>query len=75
MVDSQFDAKWIPKKVKTMIIGGELDIVNPVSLFSEDKRFDRPNISQTVITGAGHWCWVEKPEVVKKLFDNFIEEL
>ncbi len=70
-----YEAKWIPQKVRTLIIGGERDYIHPHCLFSEDARLDRPNIKKIEIKGAGHWSWIEQPDVVKSLFEEFCKDL
>lgn len=75
LTEDKYDAKWIPQRIKAMIIGGELDIICPFSLFLEDQRFNRSNIIKEIVPGAGHWCWLEKPDIVKNHFDNFLKKL
>lgn len=70
-----YNAKWIPQNVPTVIISGELDAIVPYTLFSEDSRFDRKNITREIIKGVGHFPWIEKPEEIKRIFDDFIPTL
>jgi len=70
-----FNAKWVPQNVKTFLIGGENDIINPFSIFLKDQRFERDNIRKFLIKDAGHWCWIDKPEEVKKIFEEFISDI
>ncbi len=70
-VEISFNASWIPKTVKTLIIGGEYDAMVPFSLFENDKRFESENIKKVLIKNAGHLPWVEQPELVAKLIKNF----
>lgn len=70
-----FDANWIPKKVQTLIVGGEYDAITPFSLFAADKRFDRDNIQKIFIESAGHMPWLEQPEIIKASFEAFMKSL
>lgn len=70
-----FNAKWIPDQLPTMIIGGEHDAICPFVLYQEDIRFDRSNIQKIYIEGAGHCPWIEKPQEMKKAFEEFVERL
>jgi pimeloyl-ACP methyl ester carboxylesterase len=72
MQEIQYTAKWIPQRVPTLIIGGDRDYINPYSLYENDKRFDRDNIQKILIKDCGHWCWIEKPDAVRKIFSEFI---
>ncbi len=73
--DMPYQASWTPQQVKTLIIGGELDAIHPHSLFTQDINTNRPNIKKVEIQGAGHWSWIDKPDTVKELFNQFITEL
>lgn len=69
-----YQALWIPQQVKTLIIGGSLDAIHPPSLF-EKPEYNRPNITKTTISEAGHWAWIDQPTKVKELFDQFCNNL
>lgn len=71
-IEINYNAKWIPQNVPTLIIGAEFDAITPFSLFIKDKRFDRDNIIKHHIHNAGHFPWLEKPEEIKELFRNFL---
>jgi len=66
-----YDAKWIPAKVPTMIIGTEFDAMTPFTLFANGERYHKPNIEMHFIKDAGHIPWLEQPKQIKQLFDNF----
>ncbi len=68
-----FNAKWIPQKVPTLILGGSEDCITPVSLFSKDIRFQRENMMQIVIQNAGHFPWLEQKEAVYNAFHSFLK--
>lgn len=70
-----FSAKWIPKQVPTLILGGEEDAINPPVMFAEDQRFHRPNIQHNLLKDAGHFGWIEKPKEVQTIIQSFIRLL
>lgn len=70
-----FSATWIPEKVPTLIIGGTEDCMAPPTLFLNDTRFHRDNISMVTIQDAGHMPWIENMDAVKDAFDVFIAAL
>ena len=72
VIETNFQAKWIPKRVPTLIVNAEFDAICPSSLFRKDSRFERSNISKHYIEKAGHMPWVEKPAEIKKLFEDFM---
>jgi len=71
MLTSPYNAKWIPQNAPMMAINAEFDSITPYTVYANDERFDRPNISREYIKGAGHFPFIEKPNEVVKLFDKF----
>lgn len=65
---------WVPQNVPTLIVGGDLDCINPVSLYLNDLRFKRENIDLRVVCGAGHFPWIEKMGEVSKCINNFAQK-
>lgn len=74
-ISTQFSAKWIPKKVPTLIIGATYDCICPYTLFRNDPRFKRPNIHQVHIDEGGHFPWIENPEKVVQALTHFYGEI
>lgn len=74
MQEINYNARWVPQKIATLIIGGDQDYINPFSLFENDSRFDRQNIQKILIKGCGHWCWLEKPKEIHQLISRFSEK-
>lgn len=70
-IEINFNAKWIPNNVPTLIIGGEYDSIVPLSLFKDDDRFRNKNINIVEINNAGHMPWIEENIKVTQLFQNF----
>ena len=75
VIEMNFNAKWVPETVPTLIINSTHDCICPYLLFERDKRFERDNVRRKVIKNAGHMPWVEKPEVVKEEFQRFVKTL
>ncbi len=66
-----FNAKWIPQNVPTLIVGASHDFMTPYTLFENDKRFHRQNIVMKKIQNAGHFPWLEQMAMVKDVFKEF----
>ena len=66
-----YQAKWIPQTIPTLIISGTADILTPISLFQQDKRFNRPNIKTILIPHAGHFSWINHQSEFKTIFNDF----
>lgn len=59
-----FNPSWVPKKVPTLIVTGDLDQITPLSSFDGTPYLGRPNIVIQSIPGASHFPWLEKPQEV-----------
>lgn len=70
-IELSFTAQWIPQTVPTLIVGGTYDCICPFKLFQEDRRFHRPNIQQTLLKEGGHCGWIECPQEMKSIFDQY----
>jgi pimeloyl-ACP methyl ester carboxylesterase len=73
--DRTYEAKWIPQKIPTLIFSGEKDPITPLMLFSQAKQFQRENISIQEIKNASHFPWMDNPEEVKRLFEEYSQLL
>ncbi len=71
--ETNYSAKWVPQNLPTLVVGGKYDGICPFALFEKDQRFHRPNITLELIGEGGHFPWVENPERVKQLFENYNE--
>lgn len=69
-----YNAKWIPEKLPTLILGASEDCITPFSIFERDSRFNRDNILLRKIEQAGHFPWLEQKDVVKSLFKEYVDE-
>ncbi|KGP62681.1 hypothetical protein EP47_02535 [Legionella norrlandica] len=74
-IEINFEAKWIPQQVPTLIVSSEFDAICPSILFMEDERFQRPNIYKQYIKNAGHMPWIEKPSEIKEIFTNYLSNI
>lgn len=72
---TNFNAKWIPENIPTLIVGASDDCITPISIFERDKRFSRKNISIELIQDAGHFPWLEQIDVVTGKFKSFFDKI
>ncbi|MEO8963787.1 MAG: alpha/beta hydrolase [Gammaproteobacteria bacterium] len=73
--DQTYQAKWVPKKIPTLILAGENDNIIPLSFFIKSKQFKRKNITIREIKNAGHFPWIENPKLVQTVFNEYSSEL
>lgn len=73
--DQTYQAKWIPKKMPTLIFAGDQDHITPHKLFTESKEFKRDNILIREIKNASHFPWLDNPVQVKQAFEAFLKML
>jgi pimeloyl-ACP methyl ester carboxylesterase len=69
-----YEAKWIPEKLPTLILGGDMDGITPFDVFQKDSRFRRPNICMKTIPSSGHHSWFDNPKDFKKAMELFFEK-
>ncbi len=74
MQQINYDAKWIPKSLPTLVITSDHDFIVPHELYLDDKRFDRKNIMRVDIEKAGHFSWHDNPKMVKKAFWKYYQQ-
>lgn len=70
--DQTYKAKWIPKKIPTLIFSGEQDQIISLTFFLKSKEFERANIMIRSIKNAGHFPWTENPKQVIQVFHDFL---
>ncbi len=68
--DADFESKWWPKTMPTLIVSGSDDRVVDQALWDEE-RFAGPNVTRTIIDGGGHFPWVEAGGRVHAAFAAF----
>lgn len=73
--DSSYKAKWIPKNIPTLIFSGEEDCITPLQLFTELDSFGSQNILIRKIKNAGHYPWIDNPDEVIAVFDEYYQTL
>ncbi|MGB6976747.1 MAG: alpha/beta hydrolase, partial [Gammaproteobacteria bacterium] len=69
------NAKWIPKNIPTLIFAGDEDHITPLSLFATANEFQRDNIVMREVAHAGHYPWIENPDQIKMLFEDYCQRL
>jgi pimeloyl-ACP methyl ester carboxylesterase len=70
-----YNATWVPQKLPMLIVSGTEDYICPYTLFTNDRRFHRPNIMTTILDGAGHFPWIEKPLEIYQAFKDFVKQI
>jgi len=73
--DGTYKAKWIPKNIPTLILGGDEDHITPLRLFTQSKDFQRNNILIREIKNAGHYPWIDNPDDIHLVFKEYCQKL
>lgn len=73
--DQTYEAKWYPKNIPALILTGEFDQIIPLKFFKESSDFQGQNILIREIKNAGHFPWVENPEGVASVFEEYYQFL
>lgn len=71
--DQQYEAKWIPKNIPTLIFAGDQDHITPLKLFTEAKHFQRNNIIIKEIKDASHFPWMDNPMQIQSVFVEYYQ--
>lgn len=66
--DNTYQSKWIPQQIPTLIFAGQYDKITPISLYTNEKAYQRNNILINQIPNAAHFPWFENPDKVLELF-------
>lgn len=65
--DRDYELRWWPTTLPTLIVSGADDRVVTQSLW-QPRRFRSANVIWRVIADAGHFPWIEKPAAVRDAF-------
>jgi esterase len=57
--------------MKTLLVRGEMSTDLPQELFDQT-LLSNPNIQGCVVSGAGHWVHVDKPQELLQIFEDFL---
>ena len=68
--DDQYQARWWPTRLPTMIVSGMEDRVVAQQCW-EDSRYQGDNVRYCQIAAAGHFPWVEQAPAVRQAFADF----
>ncbi|MFT4059643.1 MAG: alpha/beta hydrolase [Legionella sp.] len=71
---TDYQCQWSPKVIPAMTIAGENDFICPPRIFSDDERFQSPNILNKIVANGGHCPWIMYLQRVQECFDDFIKE-
>ena len=66
-----YQVRWVPNQLPTLVLGGQYDMITPIELFQNDPSFKRDNIIIKVIADASHFPWMEQPKLVEKILQDF----
>lgn len=70
--DINYDAKWIPQSIPTLVMSGCQDFIVPSVMFERDERFHRNNIMIKTIQNAGHFVWLDNMPGVNEAFTSLL---
>jgi pimeloyl-ACP methyl ester carboxylesterase len=73
--DAFYRARWTPRRIPTLIVGGTDDVVVDQQLWQDEPKFIRPNILQRRIEGAGHFPWTDTPSAIEAAFADLTLQL
>jgi len=71
--DQTYQAKWVPKTIPTLIFAGDQDHITPLKLFLDSHDFQRENILIREIDNASHFPWLDNPEKIKQIFEEYCQ--
>ncbi|AZL15760.1 alpha/beta fold hydrolase [Rickettsiales endosymbiont of Stachyamoeba lipophora] len=67
-----YEYKWYPKELPTLLIGSTDDRLLPIKLFDGYEDFVRPNIQKIVFEDTGHFPWLTKFEEINDVMLDFV---
>jgi pimeloyl-ACP methyl ester carboxylesterase len=71
--DFYAEIKWVPQKIPTLIICGGDDFITPPAVYAQASNFQRENIQMLTIPAAGHFPWLEQPDLVNDALQSFLK--
>lgn len=72
--DHVYQAQWWPSDIPVLRLHGDSDRI--VSQHGwRDPAYNTPNVITREITGAGHFPWIENPEMVAQAFRQFATQV
>jgi pimeloyl-ACP methyl ester carboxylesterase len=70
-----YKAKWVPKNIPVLVMAGDKDYLTPLKLFRDLPEYQGENVLMREIPGASHFPWLENPERVRKVFEEYVLSL
>lgn len=67
------EIKWVPQRTPTLIISGSEDFITPAAVYEQAPHFQRENIQMVTIPAAGHFPWLEQPDLVCHAMQSFLK--
>ena len=62
---------WVPSKIPTLTIAGNMDCICPPHAFVNNPDYARPNITNLLIQNAGHCPWILDMTTIQRSFRSF----
>lgn len=73
--DETYQARWRPRSLPTLIVGGAEDHIVDPGVWDAADGFAGPNVIRRTIGGAGHFPWIESPDAVRGAFAELTARL
>lgn len=73
--DKTYKALWVPDNMPALIFAGDQDHIIPSTYFTNSTNFQKKNIAMRLVKDSGHFPWIENPEQVKSLFEEFLTQI
>lgn len=71
----QYELKWIPDSVPTLMLCGEKDYIQQYNDVKADSRLSKPNVNIAAIPEAAHFPWIENSSATTELLDSFMAKI
>lgn len=69
--DATYKGQWVPNNMPTLIFAGDQDCITPLSSFKVSSQFKSSSILIREIPKAGHFPWIENPQGVVEVFEEY----
>ncbi|MGX1759197.1 alpha/beta fold hydrolase [Streptomyces lydicus] len=73
--DDTYRARWSPRDLPTLIVGGDRDHIVDQQIWQDEPGFHGPHILHRRIADAGHFPWIENPGAVRTAFADLAGRL
>ncbi|MFE3886190.1 alpha/beta fold hydrolase [Streptomyces lydicus] len=73
--DDTYRARWTPRHLPTLIVGGDRDHIVDQRIWQDEPGFHGPHVLHRRIADAGHFPWIENPGAVRTAFADLAGRL